>query len=386
MSAVQPKLHWVQSLRGIAVLLVVLTHARYVFLDTPTWALANDLFFPGASGVDLFFIISGFIMVYTTRRSDGSPAYALEFLIKRFARIWPVYAVATLAWVLVAFEGLGFFHKPHALHILALSLAFQPVDLNAPLYFGMALPLGWTLNFEMYFYIVFAISLLFGRFRWGVLAAWILATVIALPMATRGLTLDVLTNFHYSPSYLNLVTNPIILEFLGGAAIGCLYMQSWFSLASRALCMHLVFLSLCLFIWYAYGGIGNFHGPTRWGWALAFVVMSLALASKTVEITPPSWLAWLGTISYSLYLTHTLVQHIVGRAVEWAGGSKHSWTYILLSTAVAISVAALAHRYLEEKLSRSVRNILLRLFRRYLKQHDKGAQAQQAGARSAPEA
>jgi len=382
MSAVQPKLDWVQSLRGIAVLLVVLTHARYVFLDTPTWPLANELLYAGASGVDLFFIISGFIMVYTTQRSDGSPAYALEFLIKRVARIWPVYAVATLAWLLVAFEGFGFFRQPLALRTLALSLAFQPVDLNAPLFFGMALPLGWTLNFEMYFYVTFAISLLFRRFRWVVLAGWILATVIAIPMLKRGLTFDVLTNFRFSLSYLNLITNPIVLEFLGGVAIAWCYMQPWFRLASKALCMHLVFLAVCLFIWYAYGGIGNFHGPTRWGWPLALVVLSLALASKTIDIAPPAWLVWLGTISYSLYLTHTTVQLIVGWGVEWAGGSKHTWTYVLLSTAIAISVAALAHRFLEEKLSHAVRGIMLRIFRRYLKQHERASHVQAASARS----
>ena len=348
-------------------MLVVLTHARYVFLDTPTWPLANELLFAGASGVDLFFIVSGFIMAYTTRHSDGSFSDALEFLIKRVARIWPVYAVATLFWLFVAFEGVGFFRQAGSWRTLALSLSFQPVNLEAPLFFGMALPLGWTLNFEIYFYAIFALSLVTGRLRGLFLTTWILATVIALPWFKRGLSMDVMTNFHFSLAYLNLVTSPIVLEFLAGAMIGWCYTQGWFRLRSRALCMHLMLFSASLFIWYTYSGVGGFHGPTRWGWAAALVVLAMALASKTVDITPPAWLVWLGTISYSLYLTHTTSQLLVGWGVAFMGGSKQTWTYIMLSTAVAISIAAVAHHYLEEKLSFAVRRALLRAFRRYLK-------------------
>ena len=103
----RPKLAWIQALRGIAVFLVVLTHARYSFSDTPTWPLAEQLLRPGAMGVDLFFVISGFIMVYTTRRLAGTPGEALDFLVRRFARIWPLYAVVTLIYLTVTNKGLA---------------------------------------------------------------------------------------------------------------------------------------------------------------------------------------------------------------------------------------------------------------------------------------
>jgi exopolysaccharide production protein ExoZ len=347
----RPKLAWIQALRGVAVILVVLTHARYFFLDTPSWPLADALLMPGAMGVDLFFVISGFIMVYTTRRTAGTPADAADFLLRRFARIWPLYALATCVWMTVNHKGLGWLTYWPQLRALLLSMTFQPVDTDNPLYFSLSLPLGWTLNFEMYFYLLFGLCLLLRRYRWLALGGWIALTVLLVPALKRDLTLDVLTNFRFSIAYLNLVTNPIILEFLAGAGIAWLYLQDWFVLRSRTLARHLVWLALCGAVWYAWSGLGNFHGPKQWGAAAALVVLALALASKTVTLAPPAGLVWLGTISFSLYLTHTTTQLLVTRGVESIGGDVHSWSHVLLSTALAVSVAAAVYHYLEQRLS-----------------------------------
>lgn len=364
MSDTRKKLDWIQSLRGIAVMLVVLIHARYYFLDTPNWEMAEQVLRPGAMGVDLFFVISGFIMVHTTRDSDGSAAYAGHFLLKRFARIWPAYAVVTVCWLLVAYEGFAFFHDPANVHKVFLSLAFYPVDVHSPLYFGMVLPLGWTLVFEMYFYLVFAASLLSGRWRWVVLAGWMAFTVLAIPSLKRELTFNVLTDFGFGFGYLNLMTNPIILEFLMGACIAWLYAQSWFQITSKTVCRHLLFLSITLLPWFAYSGLGDFHGPLQWGAAMALMVLGIVLASKTIPVVPPQVLVWLGTISYSLYLTHTTTQALVTRYAERFGAYTHGWTHIFLTTVIAISIAAVAHHYLEGRLSHAVKSALLSLVSR----------------------
>ncbi|MGI4718772.1 MAG: acyltransferase family protein [Janthinobacterium lividum] len=348
----RPKLAWIQALRGIAVFLVVLTHARYSFSDTPAWPLAEQLLRPGAMGVDLFFVISGFIMVYTTRRLAGTPGEALDFLVRRFARIWPLYAVVTLIYLTVTNKGLAWLTDWPQLKNLLLSLSFQPVNLEHPPFFDVTLPLGWTLNFEMYFYLVFGLCLLARRQRLLLLAGWIALTVLAIPALKRGLTLDVLTNFRFSLAYLNLVTSPIILEFLAGAAIGWLYLQDWFVLRSQAVARHLVLLAVCGAVWGIWNGwLANFHGPTQWGAVVALTVLALALAAKTVELAPPAVLVWLGTISYSLYLTHTTVLLLVNRGVEAIQGDVHGWSHLILVTALALSVGAAVHHYLEQRLS-----------------------------------
>jgi peptidoglycan/LPS O-acetylase OafA/YrhL len=81
------------------------------------------------------------------------------------------------------------------------------------------------------------------------------------------------------------------------------------------------------------------------------MMLGLALASKTIALAPPASLVWLGTISFSLYLTHTTTQLLVTRGVEAIGGNVHGWSHVLLTTAVAVSVAAAVHHYLEERLS-----------------------------------
>jgi exopolysaccharide production protein ExoZ len=356
-------LDWIQLLRGVAAFLVVLTHARYTFLGTPDWGLAETIFRPGAAGVDLFFIISGFIMAYSTANSDGSFSYVLNYAIKRFARIWPAYAIVTVLWLVAAQQGFGYFHGHEHWRALLRSLLFLPVDTSKPLYFDMALPPGWTLAFEVYFYAVFGICLLFKRLRWFALAAWMALTIFILPLDKRGFNMDVMADPGFAFSYLNLTSNPIILEFLAGAIIGKLYMADWTRIRSSYVCWHLLGLAFAFAAWYVYAGVADFHGPVKWGWPIALFVLTLAIVSKTVDIRVPAPVLWLGTISYSLYLTHTVTQNVVSnQIIRWnITGNVHSWGHIFLTTACSLVVASIVHHYVEVRLSDALRNWLLRL-------------------------
>ena len=362
LAAQHKNLDWVQLLRGLAALLVVLTHARYALLDTPGFPLANLLFFPGAFGVDLFFLISGFIMCYATADSDGSRGYVARFAVKRWSRVWPAYAVATLLAALAMHGGLRYVSSAPGRLAFLRSLALVPVDAHMVPYFAMTLLVGWTLVFEMYFYAVYGASLLFKRLRWFVLAAWVLLTVVLLPLGERGFAFDVTQDLHYHFGYASVATSPFVLEFAAGVLIGWIYLQSWARLRSRQVAWHVLGLAVALAAWAIYGGIAAGHGPLGYGWPLALMVLAMALASKTVEIRVPAVFMWLGSISYSLYLTHLITQALVTRLMTLAGrpGEAHTWAYIFISTACALSVAALSQHYLEQRLSNRVRATLLR--------------------------
>lgn len=84
---------------------------------------------------------------------------------------------------------------------------------------------------------------------------------------------------------------------------------------------------------------------------MALVVLVLALASKTVMLAPPAVLVWLGTISFSLYLSHTTVFLLLDRAAAGIRGDAHGWPHLIASVAIAVSVGALVHHYLEQRLS-----------------------------------
>lgn len=358
----EKNLHWVQLLRGIAAVLVVLTHARYQLLNTPSWPLAEQLLTPGAMGVDLFFLISGFIMYYSTAGAAGGPAEAARFLIKRFARVWPAYAIATLAFAYVVY-GVEYFHDAANRHAFWHTLGMLPADPRQAPYFGLTLVVAWTLEFEMYFYLIFAASMLFKRLRWVALAAWVVLTVLVLPYAERGFNLGVEGGPVYPVGYLSIVTSPFVLEFLAGVAIGWLYSLPWLRVRSRQLAWNMLALGVTYALWAIYSGAVNTHGPSQYGRPLALMVLAMALASKTVQIRVPALCLWLGSISYSLYLTHlitgTLLQHrLMAKGLDplW-----HTWPSVLLTTVCSVAMAALSHRYLEQGLSNLVRDGLLKL-------------------------
>lgn len=355
-------LNWVQALRGIAALLVVFVHARYFLFGTPNEALAETLFRPGALGVDLFFMISGFIMVLTTRSTDGSAHATLHFLVKRFARIWPVYAILAVIGVQVYWP-FDYYTIPANVVGVAKSLLFLPVDPAKPLYYGLPYGLGWTLNFEMYFYVVFAVAMLAGRFRWLAFFGWLLLTLVALPYVARGeVSLDVLHDYRFGIAYLNQATNPMIWTFAAGVLIGLAYLSPLRlpdSLATRCLTIG----AIASAIWWAYSGLATFHGLNQWGWPLALALLILALASKSIEISVPRPLLWLGEISFSLYLAHYIAQGVITRTLNYY--NRHdltqTWSMIFITTVFALIFGAVSHAFLEKRLSEWVREKLLAL-------------------------
>jgi exopolysaccharide production protein ExoZ len=359
------KLDWLQGLRGLAALLVVLTHGRYFLADTPSQALAETLLRPGAAGVDLFFLISGFIMVHASAGSDGSASDASRFLLKRFFRIWPVYAVLTLVGV-YATRGPGWLLDSWNLGALAQSLLFLPIDASTPPYYDLPYRLGWTLNFEMYFYLVFAASMRFGRQRWLAFGVWMGVTLIGLPLAYgHAVSLDVQHDYHLPYAYLNQISNPIIWDFAAGVVIGKLY-QSRLALPAGVATNNLLLTVLALALWWAYSGGATFHGLNNMGAGPAAVLLCVALASKRMPIVMPRCTVWLGEISFSLYLCHFIVFKLLTKTLVALGmeARTHDWAYVFMTAALAIPVAAISHRYLEQGLSGWLRRLALARFER----------------------
>lgn len=357
-------LDWVQALRGIASLSVVVCHSRYFFQGTTDWMLADRWLSPGAAGVDLFFMLSGFIMVYSTTAARPGVNYVVEFFIKRFARIWPVYAVLTVAWATLAGRGLSYFLSPEKLLGIVKSLLFLPVDPEKILYFGMTLPVGWSLNFEIYFYLVFGACLFFGKWRWALLFGWMLITLILLPAVFGQLSFDVWRPFHFPFTYLDLVANPIIAEFLAGVLIGLAYFDDRlrFSNGTNAIILSSVSGIAALLFLLEYKG--PMHGLTNWGWPIAMCLFTLAIGSKHINLPVPRWMVRIGEISFSLYLVHGFVHAVTRALLEKFPALSFLTTIflILLTTAASIMLACVSHQLLEQRLSDSVRVSLLRFW------------------------
>ena len=194
----------IQILRFVAALAVAVAHLQGDLrrLSLPT---LPDGFVIGAVGVDLFFVISGFVIVYSSENLFGRSDAPLYFFLRRAARIWPMYAAFTLAITAHLLYRYGTLEiAGHSWASLAASLAFIPfVNLH-----GTTTPIygvGWTLNFEMFFYLLFACLVWLPRL-WATTAA---ATVL--------LTLVLAGRLEMIPGPYNLLTSTIVLEFAYGA-------------------------------------------------------------------------------------------------------------------------------------------------------------------------
>ena len=362
-----PKLEIVQSLRGVAALLVLLFHAN-AFQNAYGASEASRLIArAGASGVDLFFCISGFVMVIATRdpRNHGVG----DFIIKRVARVVPPYAVLTLVYVALIAAALSIAdaNDPNyhfeTWQILR-SLLFVPLDPFAanegPWLGGATLHVGWTLNYEMYFYAVFAASLCFGRFRWLVLASWFALTLVVAPLATGRLwLLDAYASYGWSVGYMNLMTSPMMWEFVAGIVIGLIY-GSPVSFPGPQSAWLAVCLASSLVIWALADLPSPGFGPLRWGWAYAILLLAVVIASKTVSIRAPA-LAWVGGISFSLYLVHPLVLEpvfLVARESPDVALALSGPPYVGVMATLSLIAATVSHRWLEVALSDRVRRAL----------------------------
>jgi exopolysaccharide production protein ExoZ len=356
------RMEFIQGARGIAALLVVLWHASRYLGPYGTGVGAN--FAPGGVfGVDLFFLVSGFIMVVTTRDNDGSLRYFGLFLTKRFSRIWPPYAIASVVMVLVFDRE----RLADATYDLLKALVFLPLGGGgaAPPTFGAPpLSVGWTLNYEAYFYAIFAIALCFGRLSGRALSTWIALTLVALPLLRTSIPSiqHALVPEYRSPyvNYLDLVSSPLITLFMVGVGIGHLYLSKMV-ISNKFIATLLVFVSLAAVVYQMSGKIYFRHGLIGAGISLIPAFAIICIASKTIQISCPKWLLWIGGMSYSLYLWHPMVQQlfdVICRAVgrpEFISGISP----FIVTTLLSVMAASVSHRYLEVKLSDTIRHFLV---------------------------
>ena len=319
-----PVLKSIQYLRGLAALAVVLYHALQW---TTAYGRTTRGFEAGGAGVDLFFVISGFVMWAITANSPVGP---LTFIKRRLLRIGPPYWIATLAALAMAVRWPDIFQEVRVggpAHT-ALSLLFLPHEDPRGAPFPLLQP-GWTLEYEVLFYGIFAMGLMLpGRWRIG----W-----IALALASAWLVGEI---WRYSYVF---IANPLGLEFLGGVLLA----EGWRRGLLRSRRWSLVVIGwalgwLSLLEWLGYRP--EFWRPLLWG-APALAIVGAAVAFETAGAgRPMPALGALGDASYSIYLWHWLVFMPLVRLA----GMPAAPIFVIEALVVAIA-AGFAGRSLIEK-------------------------------------
>lgn len=331
----------IQYLRGLASLMVLLEHITWKgkqYLDDPLkW------FHIGGAGVDIFFIISGFIMCYATIGKYGSIGGIGTFLQKRVLRIMPLYWLLTIVALMV------FILIPERINTAGGETDIISSFFLFPTQGSFLLKNGWTLSYEYYFYLIFSFGLLFseklGRY---------LVSIILISLASIGLVLEP------KGTYPTFLSNPVLIEFFLGMVLYYCFMK--ISIFPKILSPILISVAVAILL--ALNGIGGvFFGPriVDFGIPSFMLCMGVVLLEKDIENHKISLLQKLGDSSYSLYLFHPFVLSALVLCLDFLHIDKTKFATIIVCFMVLVSLIAgyLCYSCVEKKMDDKLRGWLI---------------------------
>jgi exopolysaccharide production protein ExoZ len=343
-----------QILRFVAAMMVALCHARYLIpLLTgsrgPAWFWNGAVV--GVAGVDLFFVISGFVIAMTGPLASPRPSGAL-FFWRRWRRVAPVYFVISLPFIVNAWRASGLSSDE-----LIATFLFWPAagaKIVTP-YVGV----GWTLCYEMAFYTAVALMLVGGRTKRNLIAgAGVIAGLIALRLMNDA-------------AWLRYLVNPMFLEF--GAGVALAYSRRW--LASLPTMVGAVLLSAGLgaFLIEAASNVGDvigdpwlvLRGGNLWsrlalyGLPAGAIVAGAVICERQVRGRVADLFAKGGDASYTMYLTHSVAMAQVAALWLAVKGPGEPFLVVAAGLLAALAVGLLVHRVIERPILRDLKRLSL---------------------------
>lgn len=327
----------VQGLRGLAALMVVAFHAIEMWDQrlavAPGWRWTN-----GSAGVDIFFVISGFVMVIAARPLARGVQAARLFLLRRLARIVPLYWVMTTVKLLTITVGpaLALHTRPDLWNVIG-SYLFIPTH-DAAGAIRPVLPVGWTLSFEMLFYGLFALGLA-RRGR-------VLRTIVPV---LGGLALLGLFRSQSWPA-ISLFAHGMVLEFVLGVALARFVLGGGrlpASVAAALLGIGLIALATLP------SGSANLR-LLAWGVPAAGIVAGAVALEAPLGRVLPCWSDGLGAASYAIYLGHGFVLPLVGSLMLWLG-TRSELLAVALGLLASVATGVALHVAVEQPLQRLFR-------------------------------
>ena len=307
------RLDSIQALRAFAATLVVFTHCKSHLVGFKVkygigdaWLNMIDSSGIGQCGVDIFFVISGFIMALVTKNMHKRKGATWSFIKKRLIRIYPPYWI----WTTLLLSLLLFF--PHLFQVRTFELReaflsyllipYTPSGSNT----SPVLSVGWTLHFELYFYFLVSMGLWLGRkFFIILLGALFLITTVLFPLGGNAIAA--------------LISNKLMWEFFGGYLLFELYNSG------KTIPGYLSFIIFLASLAGFYYSAEHMLTPQRFlyvGVPAILLVLSVICATKTLNIKIPRFLTFLGDSSYTIYLSHLVTMPAVAQIFVFVGLHK----------------------------------------------------------------
>ncbi|CAM8560055.1 acyltransferase family protein [Enterobacter asburiae] len=356
------EIHSIAFLRGIACLFVALYHLKS---SAPHDSIFYNLFKFGAFGVDLFFMISGFVIVIATTNDKRVDS----FLIKRLFRIYPPLVLAVLFQI--------YFNNKPLLFSEFLS-SIIPLHNNytgkAPDYGYSFLIVAWSITYELAFYLIFMISMWIShRYRALVCSIIIILSVAGSQAYFNGdvnlmyaWAAPIVTEDFGSMQFMRVFGCSIMLEFIVGMALAYAYTNVRIVDSARnrkALVLFAVMSAMYIIPSYL-GGYNRGVGLAGYGTWSVLILLTALWAEKINAVNWNRKMIFVGAISYSLYLFHIPVHEVI-KSLNPSGFDQiknieiRAVCIMLFELTAAIMVAYLSYLFIENpsiKLARSILN------------------------------
>lgn len=329
-------LYSVQFLRGIAALLVVIAHSSHkanqyqinIFQD----------FHIGGSGVDLFFIISGFIMCYTTY---GKKVDFKSFIKNRIKRILPLY------WLLTLIALILYLLYPHLINSSGGKTGIIESFFLIPNGSKFLINNGWTLSYEFYYYLIFS-SLLFFSFndkkRFSIIISYfVFATILGLAI-------------NFSNPYFLFLTSNLLLEF----ALGVICFLIFNKIKIKSIISILLLLSgIIILVYQNYHNLPKFIDirGIKYGIPMFLIFLSMIylepffIRSKSTLL---SFFNHIGNSSYSLYLIHPFALTPTAMILKLMN-INNPFIFIITLIFTSILAGSLTYILIEKRLNKIVK-------------------------------
>lgn len=321
----------IQALRFFAAFFVVLHHCYRSFPVEYFGDFGNVIKINFAFGVDIFFVISGYV-IYSSYMSK--PKSATKFITDRIIRIAPMYWLYTVLFLVVTFNfTTPFTSNVYEINNFLSSLFFIPSTNPAGGFFP-TLTVGWTLNFEMAFYVIFLVSILVKSKN---IAAFLLISIVVL----NSLSSIGIANYFYSDA--------VIYEFSLGVIIGYLHRNSDILISRTIIVPSILILAMFTMMCSA----DENQRLIAWGIPSAIIVACCISINHKIRV--PKFILLLGDSSYSLYLVHKVIlSAIIYPAI---GGYLSFSNAFLLSIVLSVGLSVLSYKFLERPITKAIKSI-----------------------------
>lgn len=330
--------------RGVAALLVVFYHATAILALPKYYGVKpfSGFFSFGYSGVDFFFVLSGFIIFYIHRDDLGNSNKIFSFAIKRILRIYPLY------WIITTIVILSMAMSKGGLLIDVVDIIFSYLLLPQRSIYPI-ITAAWTLVHEVFFYFMFSTLIINLQIGKVLMLGWFIGIIYG---AICGVP-------EYLPAFIFNLHN---IEFFVGMFVAHFFMSG------RTLLRPVLSLILGIFIYLGIGFVDIFIVSNSanvflvlYALSSALIIYSLVLCEINCGLIVPKWAQFIGASSYSLYLSHFIVLAIVAKFLierNFAPSLSIYWAWIF-SVVIAIFVGLLVYSFFERHMNRILRQTFL---------------------------